>query len=122
MTTETIICQRCGHENPASANACMKCHGSLREPTAEEQATPEISRELRRAREANELGQWVAAVGLLVVFGSAGWVAVTMADLNEYRDLSAVQVTQLYTQGGLWVLVGIGILLAGILWVVSTRE
>ena len=122
MTTEIITCKRCGHENPASANACMKCNGSLREPTAEEQALAEISQEVQRAQEASELGQWVAAVGLLVVFGSAGWVAWTMADLGEYRDLSAVQVTQLYTQGGLWVLVGIGILLAGILWVVSTRE
>ena len=128
MSDERITCARCGYkENPPGALACMRCHGSLAGPgqkgtTKADQRRDEIAAGQRPRRHWSDLGVIVAGIGLLQVLIAAGWVVWMMADLQEYRDLSAVQVSQLYTQGGLWVLVGIGILLAGILWVVSTRE
>jgi len=67
-------------------------------------------------------GLLVAGVGLLGILGAAGWLVDLMGDVRDTsREISAVQVTQVYTQAGFWALVAIGVLLAGILWVASTR-
>ena len=118
---EWVRCERCGYdENPASANACMRCHGSLWKPTAEEQALTSIAQEVKRERKPSALGMIVAGIGLVDIVLAGGWVVRFMMDAGD--RMSAVQVTQVYTQGGFWVLAGVGLLLAGILWVVSTRE
>lgn len=121
--SDSVWCQRCGQENPPSAYSCSKCKRRLRPPSPEEQALMEISQQVSAPpREGSVLGMLVALLGGLGVLAPAVWVAVTLADIGEYRDLSAIQITQLYTQGALWVLVAIGILLAGLLWVASTRD
>ena len=97
----------------------MKCNGRLRVPSAEEKALASIAQEVRRERAPSGLGMVVAGIGLLGVVGAGIWV-VWM--LSGVRNPSAVQVTQVYTQGVFWMLAAVGVLLAGVLWVVSTRE
>jgi hypothetical protein len=66
-------------------------------------------------------GGWFAGVCLVAAAILSGWVVWSMYRLRDIRELSAVQVTQLYTQATFWMLFVAVILLAAILYVVSER-
>ena len=70
---------------------------------------------------ADGLGVVVAILALVGIIVVAIWVPATMQSVGEYRELSAVQVTQLYTQGIFWLLAAIGLLLFGLLLNAATR-
>lgn len=70
---------------------------------------------------ADGLGVVVAILALVGIIVVAIWVPATMQSVGEYRELSAVQVTQLYTQGIFWLLTAIGLLLFGLLLNAATR-
>ena len=80
MSIEWVRCKRCGYdENPASANACMRCHGSLEKPRAEEKdALVQVHNELaEQTRLLETMSRWVTFIGVIVllgVIGSCVWV------------------------------------------------
>jgi hypothetical protein len=127
MSGNVVVCHRCQTENPAGAIRCKKCHGSLTfvpqgsVPTVPP-AAPSVSPPARTERKSSVAGIVVAAIGFLWLGYTAFDLVSTEVTVRELRDsLSAMQVTQLYTQSSFWVLLAIGGLLAGILYVVSTR-
>jgi mono/diheme cytochrome c family protein len=115
-----IVCERCGTENVAFAQRCIKCHGSLGDAPAG--ATPAAPQSTSSSPEVAVEGIVVALMGLGGVVAAGWWLVNLMSDVRDAsREISAVQVTQVYTQAGFWVLAAIAFLLAGILFVVSTR-
>lgn len=115
---EVIICRVCGEANPLSASSCSRCKLTLQgvEP---DKVTPV---RVVRGREGGDWGG-VVAIGLfLVLLVVVAWVGWTMASVGAKRELSAVQVTQLYTMGNFWLLAVIGVAALGILYVVSVRR
>jgi ribosomal protein L40E len=118
-----VVCERCGTENPSSATVCAKCHGSLgRTKARPSSAAPSSSAPSRAVRKSSIVGILAAMIGFVMLAYVVFDLITTEARVRDLRDsLSAVQVTQLYTQSSFWLLVAIGVLLAGILFVVSTR-
>ena len=112
---EGIVCKRCGAENTVGATMCWKCMGSLSD--AEPPAVTPVR--IVGGRGGWEWGGVVAIAVFLVLLVVAGWVVFSMQSAGKLHELSAVQVTQLYTMGIFWILLAIGVGVAGILYVVS---
>ena len=119
----TITCTRCQTENPASNLYCQKCNGTTRRMTVEEQALTDLVRRAEERPEPSLTGLLTAAGGLLGALATGWWVTSTMGQARSAGNgLSAVQVSQLYTQGSFWALLVVAVLLAGILAVLSSRR
>ena len=111
MTTDKAkVCPRCGAENTPDAQRCARCNGTLDEavyralyaPSATVPAPKEEGPDAGCVVTALVAGGAVLLAGALVV-----WVLSLAA-----QALSAVQVTQVYTQGAFWLLVLVVVLLA----------
>jgi len=111
MTADNVrICPRCGAENRPDAQRCARCNGTLDEAVYRALYAPSTPAPAP-AEEGPELGCVVVAVvaGGAVLLGAA--VAVWATSLAA-QAASAVQVTQVYTQGAFWLLLLIVVLLA----------
>lgn len=122
MSTDAVLCPRCKTENQAADYYCSKCNHELHPPNPEDEALMQPAEESEYERDQSLAGMIIAALGALGVIGMAVWLVATYTDVSEYTEPSAVQVTQLYTEASFWALIAIGLLLSGILWVLSTRE
>ena len=111
MTVDNVrVCPRCGAENRPDAQRCAKCNGTLDEAVYRALYAPSPPVPARE-EEGPEPGCIVAALvaGGAVLLGAA--VAVWATSLAA-QAASAVQVTQVYTQGVFWLLLLIVVLLA----------
>ena len=124
MAERTIRCPKCGTSNPEHLKQCMKCKTVLVQAPKTPAVAPKA--EAPRARQSSGgsggMSSLLAGLGFGGALLVAGWVVLTMADIQDMEMLSAIQVTQLYTQASFWVLVIIAMLLAGILGALSQRR
>lgn len=128
MATETTIaCPKCGAGNPSTADRCKVCRAWLYDAGGQpSEALQRIMAQPAPSAPAEDLpseGRGVAGaisvVAVVVAVGIAGWVINLMVSSDR---ASAVQVSQVYTQGAFWLLFVIVLLLAGILWTAAGRR
>ena len=111
MTVDNVrVCPRCGAENRPDAQRCAKCNGTLDEAVYRALYAPSPPVPARE-EEGPEPGCIVAALVVGGAVALAAALAVWVLSLAA-EAISAVQVTQVYTQGAFWLLLLIVLLLA----------